>query len=83
MQSWKELRMPSTSAVRAPPHDLSMLPGLHIDILYKVGPIFRYFTWNPSHNFQVLGHLHPVDLILSRTSTDFCALLLARAAAPL
>ncbi|KAJ7248943.1 hypothetical protein C8J57DRAFT_1672025 [Mycena rebaudengoi] len=67
MQSWKELRMPSTSAVRAPPHDLSMLPGMHIDILY-----------------EVIGHLHPIDLIhLSRTSTDFRALLLARAAAPL
>ncbi|KAJ7231486.1 hypothetical protein C8J57DRAFT_179892 [Mycena rebaudengoi] len=67
MQSWKELRMPLTSAVRAPPHDLGMLPSMHIDILY-----------------EVLFHLHPIDLIhLSRTSTDFCTLLLARTAVPL
>ncbi|KAJ7280624.1 hypothetical protein C8J57DRAFT_1464124 [Mycena rebaudengoi] len=63
MQSWKELCMPLTSAVRAPPHDLGMLPSMHIDILYKV-----------------LRHLHPIDLIhLSRTSTDFRALLPAPA----
>ncbi|KAJ7233071.1 hypothetical protein C8J57DRAFT_1532686 [Mycena rebaudengoi] len=63
----RSLRIPLTSAVRAPPHDLGMLPSMHIDILY-----------------EVLRHLHPIDLIhLSRTSTDFCVLLLVCAAAPL
>ncbi|KAJ7882878.1 hypothetical protein B0H13DRAFT_2344409 [Mycena leptocephala] len=67
MQSWKELHMPSTSAVRPAPHNLNMLSGMHIEILY-----------------EVLAHLHPIDLIhVSRTSTNFRAVLLALALAPL